>query len=411
LRQLPVLFGFAGDHEVTCLRLVDTRLPQQSPWTINFGGAAVKKTIALSFLLTSFAVAPLSAQTVRGRLLDAVSNAPLADAELELTVNCVSSSLPPMGLSQTAKSQSLADGTFNLTGGAPPGCPPRPLLANFSIKKPGYFFRHIYEDLSVGGIYDLGDVYGTNLPRLTTVNAASYLGVEALGTPDTIGAAFGTNLAETTVSATALPLPTVLAGRRLTVRDRNGLEKEAQLLFVSPTQINWIVPAGLTVVNLIVKVYADDRVIAVSFNRWTRPTAGIFSANASGQGVPAAIVTRVKPGNLQTIEPVARYDDDQKQFVAVPIVFGPEDEQLVLSLFGTGWRSIPQQNFTITVGSEAATVTYAGWQPTLPGLDQINLLLPRSLKDRGAAIVQVRYLESSGTGVVIPLNPVTINLR
>jgi len=40
----------------------------------------MKKTIALSFLLTLFSVAPLSAQTVRGRLLDVVSNAPLADA-------------------------------------------------------------------------------------------------------------------------------------------------------------------------------------------------------------------------------------------------------------------------------------------------------------------------------------------
>jgi uncharacterized protein (TIGR03437 family) len=48
-----------------------------------------------------------------------------------------------------------------------------------------------------------------------------------------------------------------------------------------------------------------------------------------------------------------------------------------LSLYGTGFRGSP--GVGCQVGGKAATIQYIGPQPTFPGLDQLNLLLPQSL--------------------------------
>ena len=52
---------------------------------------------------------------------------------------------------------------------------------------------------------------------------------------------------------------------------------------------------------------------------------GLFSANASGQGVAAAVALRVKADGSQSFEPVARFDQANNRFVAVPevLMLGP----------------------------------------------------------------------------------------
>lgn len=44
--------------------------------------------------------------------------------------------------------------------------------------------------------------------------------------------------------ATSLPLPTSLAGTTVRVKDSAGVQRDAPLFFVSPTQINYQIPAG-----------------------------------------------------------------------------------------------------------------------------------------------------------------------
>lgn len=70
--------------------------------------------------------------------------------------------------------------------------------------------------------------------------------------------------------------------------------------------------------------------------------------------------------------------------VAVPIDLGGINDQVYLVLYGTGIRfrnSLSQ--VTATVGGVSATVSYAGSQNGFVGLDQVNLLLPRTLIGRG----------------------------
>jgi uncharacterized protein (TIGR03437 family) len=275
---------------------------------------------------------------------------------------------------------------------------------SYSISKEGFWFDHTNGSISCGLGTSDRLVTGATRPPIVAVSAASFMPTQA---SEMISAAFGANLATTTVSATALPLPTRLGGRSIFVRDVNGgMGKIAAMLFVSPTQINYIMPAGLT------SGRGDIRLLNESWNeivsapieiRLVAP--GVFTANANGEGVPAAVITRVRPGNVQTVEPVARFDEAQKMFVPLPIDLGPETEFVVLSLFGTGWRQVDSAaDVVVKIGGIECPLEYVGKQPTIEGLDQMNVRLPRSLAGAGSPIVIINV-----NGVFA--NPVQIGIK
>src|SRR5262249_59556033 len=111
---------------------------------------------------------------------------------------------------------------------------------------------------------------------------------------------------------------------------------------------------------------------------------GLFTANANGRGVMAAIALRVRADGSRSYEPVARFDAAQGQMVPAPLDLGPETDQIFLLLFATGVQF--RSNLTTVVakfGGVDAQVLYAGPQDDYIGLDQINLLVPRSLGGRG----------------------------
>ncbi|MGH9840920.1 MAG: hypothetical protein ACREEM_19265 [Blastocatellia bacterium] len=116
--------------------------------------------------------------------------------------------------------------------------------------------------------------------------------------------------------------------------------------------------------------------------RIAKTAPGLFTANADGKGVPAAVALRVRNG-AQTYEAVARFDSTQNKYVPAPIDLGAEDHQVVLLLFGTGIRGRSSlDKVTVKIGGVDAPVSYAGAQG-LAGLDQINVAIPRSLAGRG----------------------------
>src|SRR5262249_4618400 len=117
---------------------------------------------------------------------------------------------------------------------------------------------------------------------------------------------------------------------------------------------------------------------------------GLFAANANGQGVAAALVLRVRADGSQQFEPVAQFDPAQNKFVAVPIELGPEGDQVFLILFGTGIRFRGDlSKVTAKVGGANASALYAGPQNSFVGLDQVNMMIPRSLAGRGGVDVSL----------------------
>jgi uncharacterized protein (TIGR03437 family) len=223
---------------------------------------------------------------------------------------------------------------------------------------------------------------------LAAASAASYSNV-ALA-PDSIVAVFGTGLATATTAARTNPLPLELNGTRVTVTDSTTLERPARLFFVSPTQVNLLLPAGLLAGTAQIKIISGDSVVSSGSLNITSTAPGLFTANADGRGVPAALTLRVRVDGIQLYEPLAQFDAQTNRFVPLPIDFGVESDQLFLVLYGTGWRGRSAlANVTAKVGGVDVPVLYAGPQNDLAGLDQINLILPRTLKGRGEVDVQL----------------------
>ncbi|MGH7185412.1 MAG: Ig-like domain-containing protein, partial [Pseudomonadota bacterium] len=243
-----------------------------------------------------------------------------------------------------------------------------------------------------GNVATSGPVTITVGPEVTSVSAASYRG-SALAS-GSIVAAFGADLlkgaTETWVASASqfggqlgAPLPTTEAGSTLKVKDSLGTERLAPLFSISPTQINYQIPPETAMGTATVTVTINDQVSAVGAVEITRTEPGLFSADGSGQGLPAAVIQRLRPDGTITTEPVARYDEEQKRFVAVPIDLGPATDQVFLVLFGTGFRSRSALAADCTIGGMNAEVLFAGPQGAFAGLDQANVRLPRALVGRG----------------------------
>jgi uncharacterized protein (TIGR03437 family) len=235
-------------------------------------------------------------------------------------------------------------------------------------------------------VTDYFTISGPNLA--TNVSAASYKSPAA---PQAVMAVYGDSLTSTTATVTTLPLPTVLAGVLVRVRDSEDVERTASLFFVSPTQVNYLVPAETKDGTAVVTVTRSIGTITTGLLPVTKVAPALFTANATGQGIAAALVLRVKADGTQLYELVASFDASQNRYIAQPIDLGPVTDQVFLVLFGTGFRERTALTaVTCRIGEIDAEVTFAGAQNGFVGLDQANVRLPRTLAGRGEVDVVFR---------------------
>ena len=130
--------------------------------------------------------------------------------------------------------------------------------------------------------YWMARYYG--LQESTVVeSSAAPVGVVA---PDSLGSIFGTNLASTTQQATSQPLPSSLGGVTLTVQDSAGTSASAPLLYVSPGQINFLMPSGLAtgVATFTITNGASSPVKAIGAVGQVAPT--LFSISGTARAWP-----------------------------------------------------------------------------------------------------------------------------
>jgi len=235
-------------------------------------------------------------------------------------------------------------------------------------------------------------IFGTApviIPTFASVSAASF----AMGTvaAESIIAGFGTNLAGATALADALPLPTTLGGISVVVKDMLGVERPAPLFFVSPTQINYELPAGTALGEASVTIKQGNNIAATGRLQIAPVAPGLFTADASSRGVVVANVLRVKADGSQSYEPVAQFNVVTARYEPLPIELGPESDQLFLVAFGTGFRNRSDLSAAMaTIGGANAEVLFAGAQGNLVGVDQANIRIPRSLAGRGNVDVVFR---------------------
>lgn len=216
-----------------------------------------------------------------------------------------------------------------------------------------------------------------------SVSAASF--ASAPVAPESIVAAFGSDLAVAKQTASAVPLPAELAGTTVKIRDSTGRESLAPLFFVSPAQVNYLIPVGTATGAATVSITAGDGFVSSGILQIEMVRPGLFAANANGQGVAAALALRVRANGTYVYEPVVQFDATQQRYIPLPIDLGPPADQVYLIVFGTGLRFRNSLSaVTATLGGTNLEVLYAGQQGEFVGLDQVNIgPIPRSLAGRG----------------------------
>lgn len=241
---------------------------------------------------------------------------------------------------------------------------------------------------------------------LATVSAASFEPVPVA--PGSIVAAFGSQLASQVVIATdadpnipGVQLPTTLGGTTVEVNGR-----KAGLFFVSPSQINYVIPSATESGSANVVVTAGTTTSNGTV-QVARVAPAIFTANSTGRGVPAASLLRAKLNGQQSFEALSQYSQIAGRFITKPIDLGPEGEQVFLILFLSGIRNSSDdnndgnlnENIRVLIGGIELTPQYAGTQPDFIGLDQINVRIPRELLGRGTVNVSVTGLGFASSNV------------
>ncbi|HQR32831.1 MAG TPA: hypothetical protein PLK30_08840 [Blastocatellia bacterium] len=222
-----------------------------------------------------------------------------------------------------------------------------------------------------------------SVAAVSAVSAASF--TSGLLAGDSIAALFGTGLASRSVSAATSTLPTTLDSVQVQITDSLGTTRSAPLFFVSPTQINFQVPAGTAAGSATVSVLLNGSAVGSGSVTIANVAPGLFTANVTGKGVLAAVVLRIKADGTQIYEPVTQYDQSQASFVATPIDFGAATDQLYLIVYGTGFRNRSSlAGVSCTIGGISSDVFYVGPQGDFTGLDQANITLSRTLIGRGA---------------------------
>lgn len=221
-----------------------------------------------------------------------------------------------------------------------------------------------------------------------SVSAASL--VTGMLAPESIVTAFGAGMAVSTQTASGNQLPINLAGTILKVRDQAGNERPSPLFFVSPSQINYLIPAGTVAGPASVTIFkGNDKLFNCQINV-SKVAPGFFTVDGSGRGIPAGQALRYKtstPNSTPQSEPLFFIDAGQR-IISRPIDLGPDlganSDQVFLVLYGTGFRlRTSVDTVTARIGNIVLPVLFAGAQGDFAGLDQVNIQIPRSLAGSG----------------------------
>jgi len=213
---------------------------------------------------------------------------------------------------------------------------------------------------------------------LTVLNGASF-GKEPSTSkavaPDSIAVATGGALANATQQSQKLPngiFPTNVGGTTVTVNGR-----AAQIFFVSPGQVNFLVPPQTEIGTADVAITNSENFTSRGIVPTLRAAPGVFTKSGDGTGAGVLL-------NSDTL---------------LEAPFDPTNGSLRLTIFTTGARNAGQN--VISMGGRVVNADAVVASPDMPGLDEVHVLVPADL--RGAGTVDL-FVQSDGRAS----NPVSI---
>jgi uncharacterized protein (TIGR03437 family) len=245
--------------------------------------------------------------------------------------------------------------------------------------------------------YWMARYYGVVLPIAVQSAAAPNTAV----TPESISSIYGSTLATTTQQSNTQPPPQSLGGATLTVTDSAGTARTAPLMYVSPSQINFVVPPGSAPGSAAFTIANGNASLTTTGTiQFVAPT--LFSMSGDGRGVAAANAIEVSAANPQLQSPVSVFQCAASGCVPTPIQL-TASATVYLILYGTGIRNRSLlASVTANIGGTNVPVLYAGVQPSFDGLDQVNLTLPLSLS--GSGEINIVLTVDGQTANVVTIN-------
>ncbi|NOT62515.1 MAG: hypothetical protein HOP19_20100, partial [Acidobacteria bacterium] len=174
-----------------------------------------------------------------------------------------------------------------------------------------------------------------------------------------------TRLTEQTARADRQPLPLEINQLGIRLLDIQGEPFTAPLFFVSPSQINFLVPDQIATGRAQIFLTDGEALVAQGELTITNAAPALFTLSGNGKGLPAALTTE----DGDNYASVVKSDGAPR-----PIALGKAERPQYLLLFGTGFRYA--YNLRIKLGGVLLKPVYVGPQGALSGLDQINLILP-----------------------------------
>jgi uncharacterized protein (TIGR03437 family) len=212
------------------------------------------------------------------------------------------------------------------------------------------------------------------------ITAAGYVAAVARGA---VGSLFGVGLADSTESASSVPLPRLLAGVQVAV---NGVS--APLWFVSPGQINFQIPFETRMSGVAQVVVGKNGVSSEAVSVQVQEYApGVFMYERT-PGVLDPIVVRADGSIVSPSNPalpgdtLVVYATGLGNLTALPRTGD-------LSPTSPIARSVNVP--TITIGEAPAEVQFSGLTPGAIGLAQFNIKLPDHLKAGTSLPLQILF--------------------
>jgi uncharacterized protein (TIGR03437 family) len=175
------------------------------------------------------------------------------------------------------------------------------------------------------------------------------------------------------------------------------------IYFVSTGQINAVIPPNLRGGPATITVHSGSATVGPLAVNIVPVAPAFFTANQNGKGIPAArVITNTASGG-QVADLVFQCTGSAGTCTPKPINVSGAGETVALELYGTGLRG-HSSNISAIVGTTPVQVTFAGAQSQYAGLDQVDVLLPKSLA--GSGTVNLIF-----TADGVNSNTLTINIQ
>jgi uncharacterized protein (TIGR03437 family) len=212
----------------------------------------------------------------------------------------------------------------------------------------------------------------------------------------------GPDFATATLHAPSVPLPISMGGVSATITDAGGASRSVGLLDVTPRQLNVVIPDATQAGTATITVNGSDGTAHSGAVAIANVAPGLFSANAQGTGFAVGQAWNVKADGSYTITDLCCAAGG----AGIPINMGADTDTTLVVLYGTGLRGRTSlANVSATAGGQTARVDYAGQQGTYVGLDQLNLVLPRSLRGQGTVSIALTVDGKTANALNIVMAP------